>query len=113
MSDEERQKLMKAGRCFGCKETGHRYRKCPERPKRQDKQETPMPRPKPRARVADTLPFIEETSSEEEEEEETSPAADTPPAYAKRSLLAAIRKLSMQDREDLLDTMGPDSDQDF
>jgi len=32
MSDKERQKLMKAGRCFGCKETGHRYRKCPERP---------------------------------------------------------------------------------
>jgi len=72
-----------------------------------------MPRPKPRVRAADTLPFIEETSSEEEEEEETNPATDAPPAYAKRGLLAAIRKLSMQDREELLDTMGPDSDQDF
>jgi len=113
MSDKECQELMKAGKCFGCKAAGHRYRKCPERPKHQDEQETPTPRPKPRVRVADTLPFIEETSSEEKEEEATSPTADAPPAYAKRSLLAAIRKLSMQDREDLLDTMGPDSDQDF
>jgi len=45
MSDEEHQKLMKAGRCFGCKETGHRYRQCPERLKCQgkNKQETLKP----------------------------------------------------------------------
>src|SRR6267142_1394711 len=82
MSEEERQKLMKAGRCFGCKDTGHQYRECPERPKCQDKnkQETPKPRPKPRARAADTSVSIEEmTSKEEEEEERTSVAADTPP----------------------------------
>jgi len=110
MSDKECQKLMKAGRCFGCKETGHRYIKCPERPKRQDKnkQETP----KPQVQVADTLPFVEETTSKEEEEE-TSTTADTPPAYSRRSLVAAIKKLSMQDHGDLLDMMAPDSDQDF
>ena len=64
MSDEEHQKLMKAGRCFGCKETGHRYRKCPERPKRQGKNKQRTP--KPQARAADTLPFIEEMSSKED-----------------------------------------------
>jgi len=114
MSDEECQKLLKAGRCFGCKETGHRYRKCPERPKSQGKnnQETPKPRPKPRARAADTSASIEEMSSEEEEEG-TSVAADAPPAYSRQSLAAAIKKLSMQDHEDLLDTVALDSDQDF
>jgi len=37
MSDEECQELLKAGKCFGCKQTGHRYWKCPERPMRQGK----------------------------------------------------------------------------
>jgi len=50
MSNEECQKLIKAGKCFGCKETGHRYWKCPKRPTHQgeNRQETPAPRPKPR-----------------------------------------------------------------
>jgi len=114
MSDEECQKLMKAGKCFGCKDTGHRYRKCPERLKHQDKDkpETPKPRPKPRARAADTSMSIEEMSSEEEEEG-TSVAADAPPAYSRQSLAAAIKKLSMEDREELLDMVALDSDQDF
>ena len=63
--------------------------------------------------MADTLPFVEETSSEEEEEEENSIAADAPPAYPKQSLIAAIKKLSMQDHGDLLDMMAPNYDQDF
>jgi len=115
MSDEECQKLMKAGKCFGCQNTGHQYRKCPERLKRQDKnrQETPKPRPKPRARVADTSVSIKEMSSKEEEEEGTSMAADVPPAYSRRSLAAVIKKLSMEDREELLDTVALNSDQDF
>jgi len=95
MSDEEHQKLMKAGKCFGCQNTGHRYRKCPERLKCQDKnkQETPRPRPKPRVQAADTSMSIEEMSSEEEEEG-TSVVADAHPAYSWRSLAAAIKKLS-------------------
>jgi len=52
-------------------------------------------------------------ASEEEEEEETSTTADAPPAYSRWSLAAAIKKLSMQDREDLLDMVALDSDQDF
>jgi len=33
MSDEERKKLIAAGRCFRCKNTGHLYQDCPKRPK--------------------------------------------------------------------------------
>jgi len=51
--------------------------------------------------------------SSKEEEEETRTTADTPPAYSRRSLAAAIKKLSIQDQEDLLDTVALNSDQDF
>jgi len=47
--------------------------------------------------VADTSATIEEMSSEEEEEEETSTVATAPPAYSRKSLATAVRKLSMQD----------------
>ena len=63
--------------------------------------------------MADTSATIEEMSSEEEEEEETSTTATTPLAYSRRSLAAAVRKMSMQDREELLDLVALDSDQDF
>ena len=52
-------------------------------------------------------------SSKKEEGEETSTAVTTPLAYSRQSLAAAIKKLSMQDHEDLLDTVALDSDQDF
>ena len=48
MSDEERKKLIATGKCFGCKQPGHLYRDCEERPKRKGKgkQRTPGIRPK-------------------------------------------------------------------
>ena len=115
MSEEEHTKLLAAGKCFGCKNTGHWYRDCPERPKCQDKNRkgTPKPWPKPKAWAADTFASIEEMSSEEEEEEKTSMTADAPLAYSRQSLAAAIKELSMQDHEDLLDTVALNSDQDF
>jgi|SRR6266850_2414768 len=99
MSEEECTKLLAAGKCLGCKNTGHQYRNCSERPMCQGKnrQGTPKPRPKPRAQAADTSATIKEMSSKEEEEEETSTAATAPPAYSRWSLAAAVRKLSMQD----------------
>jgi len=63
--------------------------------------------------MADTLALIEEVSSEEEEEKETSKEMDAPPAYSKKNLMAAIKKLSMEDRDELLDTVALDFDQDF
>src|SRR6266850_2110223 len=43
MSKEERKKLIAAGKCFGCKQTGHLYQDCKDRPKckGKGKQRTP------------------------------------------------------------------------
>src|SRR6267142_4898594 len=116
MSEEERKKLIAAGKCFGCKQTGHLYRDCEERPKHKGKgkQRTPRVRPKPRARIAEASASIKEVSSDSEEEgTQTSKKVDTPPAYSKKDLMAAIKKLSMEDRDDLLDSAALDFDQDF
>src|SRR6266850_2296540 len=115
MSEEECLKLVAAGKCFGCKNMGHLYQNCPERPrcKGKNKQKAPKTWPRPRVRMADTSASIEEVSSEEEEEKETSKETDTPSAYSKKNLMAAIKKLSMEDRDELLDTVALDFDQDF
>jgi len=47
------------------------------------------------------------------EEEKTSKDRDAPPAYSKKDLMAAIKKLSMEDCDDLLDTVALDFNQDF
>jgi len=62
--------------------------------------------------MADTSASIKEVSSEEEEEE-TSKETDAPPAYSKKNLMAASKKLSMEDHDDLLDTVALDFNQDF
>src|SRR6267142_329342 len=116
MSDEERKKLIAAGKCFGCKQPGHLYRDCEERPKckGKGKQRTPRVRPKPKARTAEASASIEEVSSDSEEEgTQTSKKVDAPPAYSKKDLMAAIKKLSMEDRDDLLDSAALNFDQDF
>ena len=111
MSEEEHKKLIAAGKCFRCKQTGHLYRDCEERPKHKGKgrQRTPRVRPKPRARTAETSASIEEVSSDSEEEG----TVDAPPAYSKNDLMAAIKKLSMEDHDDLLDSAALDFNQDF
>jgi hypothetical protein len=38
---------------------------------------------------------------------------DAPPAYMKKNLMTATKKLSIDEREDLLDSMALKSDQDF
>src|SRR6267142_1338871 len=60
---EEHTKLLAAGKCFGCKNTGHRYRNCPERPVCQGKNRQGKSKllPKPRVRAADTSAPIDET----------------------------------------------------
>jgi len=47
------------------------------------------------------------------EEEKTSKETDTPPTYSKKNLMAVIKKLSMEDHDDLLDTVALNFDQDF
>jgi len=53
------------------------------------------------------------SSDSEGEGTQTSKKADAPPAYSKKDLMAAIKKLSMEDRDDLLDSAALDFDQDF
>jgi len=116
MSEEEHKKLIATGKCFGCKQTGHLYRDCEERPKCKEKgkQKTPRVRPKPRARTAEASASIEEVSSDSEEEgTQTSKKMDAPPAYSKKDLMAAIKKLFMEDHDDLLDSAALDFNQDF
>jgi len=45
MSEEECMKLLAAGKCFGCKNTRHQYRDCPERPMCQGKNRQGTPKP--------------------------------------------------------------------
>src|SRR6267142_175903 len=116
MPEEEHKKLIATGRCFGCKQTAHLYRDCEDRPKHKGKgkQRTPKIQPKPRVRTADASASIKEVSSDSKaEEEKTSKETDAPPAYSKKNLMAAIKKLSMEDRDDLLDTVALNFDQDF
>src|SRR6267142_2475564 len=116
MSEEERKKPIATGKCFGCKQTGHLYRDCEDRPKckGKGKQRTPKIRPKPRVRTADASASIKEVSSDSKEEEtKTNKEMDTPPAYSKKNLMAAIKKLSMEDRDDLLDTVALNFNQNF
>jgi len=109
MSDQERQKLLRQKACFRCKKTGHFSKDCPSKPKGpKGKQKGPM-KPKPRARAAETGEE-EEPSDKEDQTEEIN---DSPPAYAKKDLMAAIKKMKIEDREELLDQCALDSDQDF
>jgi hypothetical protein len=62
--------------------------------------------------VANTTSDLKEESSGEAEEEKDK-AKDTPPAYTKKNLMTAIKKLSVNKREDLLDSMALKCDQDF
>jgi len=58
--------------------------------------------------------LIEEVSSDsKEEEKKASKQADAPPTYSKKDLMAAIKKLSMEDRDNLLDSAALNFDQDF
>jgi len=44
MSDEECKKLIATGKCFRCKQPGHLYQDCEERPKRKGKGKQKIPR---------------------------------------------------------------------
>jgi hypothetical protein len=53
------------------------------------------------------------SEEEEEELEKKDKAKDVPSAYTKKNLMTAIKKLSIDKREDLMKTMALNSDQDF
>jgi hypothetical protein len=111
LTQAEREKLQKEGKCFNCKKTGHMYRECPTKPKSKGKGKA---RPsttyqKPRARAAEASGSIKEAASDAESEG----SQTAPPAYTTKDLKAAIKSMTTEDKEKFLDDMALDSDQDF
>ena len=66
LSMEERTKLMKEGRCFNCKDVGHRANECPE--KGSKKKEEPRKKMNGRELHAHVRSLFKEMSEEDKEE---------------------------------------------
>jgi hypothetical protein len=110
LSNQERQKLLRQKACFRCKKTGHFSKDCPSKPKNPKGKQKGPTRPRPHARTAETGEEEEESSDKEDQTKEVN---DSPPAYTKKDLMAAIKKMKIEDREELLDQCALDLDQDF
>jgi hypothetical protein len=117
LSQEERNKLIKDGKCFGCKKHGHLYRDCPDRPpdRRNKGKGKERRKPfKPRACVLEASGSAaddEDSQGETTEEEETSKNA--PPAYSKKDIMTAIKTMRTQDHDELVEELSVIGDSDF
>jgi hypothetical protein len=111
LSNQECQKLLRMKACFCCKKTGHFLKDCPSKPKNPKGKQKGTSRPKSHARMAETGEEEEEGHSDKDEQMEE--VNDSPPAYAKKDLMAAIKKMKIEDCEELLDQCALDLDQDF
>jgi hypothetical protein len=112
LTDEEWTKLLREKKCFYCKEAGHRYKDCKEQPKDNKKGKGKKGRRFKQWAWATSMPSTsgEESNNEEEEKDKEKEAL---PAYTKKNLMTAIKKMTVKEWEDLLDSMALDSDQDF
>ena len=91
LTEADKKKLMDEGRCFYCKEKGHRANRCPKKPRqRPPANQTTFPS---RARVA-------EATNEESTKEEV------------RDLRMQLQAMTTEDRGELLDSLMRD-DLDF
>jgi hypothetical protein len=111
LSDQECQKLLRQRACFRCKKTGHFSKDCPSKPKNPKGKQKGASKPRSHARTVETGEDEEEGQSDKGDQ--TEEVNDLPPAYAKKDLMAAIKKMKIEDREELLDQCALDSDQDF
>jgi Zinc knuckle len=113
--DEERQRLLKEGRCFNCKKLGHMMRTCPDKQRmngsannRQGGQTTTPSHPAQgtsRARTAIINKDEEDTKEEKGKEKE-----DAPLAYKLELLIEHIKRLNAMDRENLLERLALKAD---
>ena len=102
MTNEEQNSLMKAGKCFNCKQTGHLSCTCPKKGKGKGKARNNKPR-EGKARTAQVEEVDEGTLKEAPS---TSKGEESPPQYSKGDLTAAVAQLSTEDRENLLESLS-------
>ena len=82
---KERERLRTERRCFNCKRTGHMSRDCRDKGKQ-------------RARTVQTEPDKPEAPKEK--------GTDPPPSYEDKDLITAIKALSLNKREELMDKIS-------
>ena len=106
LSDEEKAKLLKEGRCFRCKKMGHLSRNCPDKKdskgKAADKPRSSsgqFTKPKARATVI---------NEDEEEQQQDQPEEDdeAPPSYTNKGVKEFIRTMKLDEREALLEMLA-------
>jgi hypothetical protein len=115
LSDEERQQLLKEGRCFSCKKLGHMTRTCPDKQRtsgstnnRQGGQTT-IPSHLAQGTSRTCAAVINE-DKEDAKEEKGKEKEDAPPAYKPESLIEHIKRLNATDHEDLLECLALKAD---
>jgi Zinc knuckle len=100
LSEEEKTKLSKEGRCFRCKKLGHISRNCPDKGKnyKPRNESGQYVRDKPKARVTE----VEEPQEDEVEEE----PKEKPPAYMEKGIMEFIRTMKADKCEALYEAMS-------
>ena len=107
LSDEEKAKLLKEGRCFRCKKVGHMSRNCPDKKNTKGKAAN-KPRnnggqfTKPKARAT----VINEDEEEERQEEQPEEDDEAPPSYTNKGVKEFIRTMKLDEREALLEMLA-------
>jgi len=95
MTQDEREKLMKSGSCFKCKQKGHMAKNCP----------------KQQATIRETTTEDQEwtkINSKKEQTQKPPTKEKPPPSY--NSILEQINKCSMEDRQKILEVFSQDED---
>jgi hypothetical protein len=110
LTDEERTKLMKEGRCFRCRKLGHMSRACPNKgkgkiPDRPCSSQGQYTKEKPKVRAA-----VINEDKEEEQHSEAETSTTAPPSYTKKDVLQYIRGMTIEDRENLYEELSAKAD---
>jgi hypothetical protein len=110
LTDEERTKLMKEGRCFRCRKLGHMSRACPDKgkgktPDRPRSSQGQYTKEKPKVRAA-----VINEDEEEEQHSEAETSTTAPPSYTKKDVLQYIRGMTIEDRENLYEELSAKAD---
>jgi hypothetical protein len=115
LSDEERQWLLKEGRCFNCKKLGHMTCTCPDKQWNSSNSgnwqggQTMTPS-HPAQSTSCTCTAIINEDEEDTKEKKGKEKEDAPPAYKPKSLIKHIKWLNTTDCKDLLKRLALEVD---